>query len=402
MEQYIYTVKDEHGRPRTGVIEASDKRQASTMLHDKGMIVIRLEEKKPARDVLSLVRNFKGIGLGQLTNFTRQLSIMVNSGLSLTDALTILEKQTPDPSLKEVISSVTKDVQGGANFANALAKHKKVFSPAYTNMIKSGEASGTLDQVLNKLADALEKDREFKGKIEGAFIYPVIVVVAMMIVAFIVLVFVIPKLTSLYEDLGAQLPLPTKILLILSGILRNFWWLVIGGTFGGIFFLRRYRKTDIGGRQIDGLILKLPVMGKINSNTSLAVFTRTLGSLVGSGVPILEALKISGEVSSNALHKDSIKRATQSVEKGALLSAALTKDPLFPPIVSQMVSVGEETGKLDEVLTKLSRYFEGEVEQDIKGLTAALEPIIMIILGVMVAFLVISIILPIYKITSSL
>lgn len=402
MEQYIYTVKDQKGQARNGVIEATDKRQASTILHDRGLIVIKLEEKLAGRDLLTLIRDFRGIGLGPLANFTRQLSIMVTSGLSLTDSLSILEKQIPEPAFKEIIGSITKDVQGGANFAMALAKHKKVFSTAYVNMIKSGEASGTLDQVLNKLAEALEKEREFKSKIEGAFIYPAIVVIAMLIVTFVVLVFVIPKLTSLYTDLGAQLPLPTQILLLASKIVSQFWWAVIGGTILGVVLLRRYQKTEIGARQIDGLVLKIPVMGKINANTSLAVLTRTLGSLVGSGVPILEGLKISGDVASNALHQQSIRRATEAVEKGAVLSAALGKDPLFPPIVSQMVSVGEETGKLDEVLTKLAHYFEIEVEQDIKGLTAALEPIIMIILGVMVAFLVISIILPIYKITSSL
>lgn len=401
MEQYIYTVKDQRGKTKSGIIEAIDQRQASNMLHDRGLVVIKLESKQTGRDLMSLIQSFRGISLSDQANFTRQLSTMVTAGLNLLDALFILEKQASDPHFKEVIESIAKDVQGGASFANALSRHKNVFSPAFINMVRAGEASGTLDQVLNKLAEALERQREFDSKVKGAFIYPIIVIIAMIVVSFVILVFVIPRLTGLYKDLGTQLPLPTLILLQISSVVRYTWWLIIAGMVAGFIFFRRYAKTNVGSRQIDSIVMKIPLMGQISANTSMAVLTRTLGSLVGSGVPIIEALKISANVATNALHRESIVKASQAVEKGAVLSAILSKDPLFPPIVSQMISVGEETGKLDEVLEKLSQYFESEVEQSVKNLTAAIEPVIMVILGLMVAFLVISIILPIYKITSS-
>jgi type II secretory pathway component PulF len=267
--------------------------------------------------------------------------------------------------------------------------------------VRAGESSGTLDSVLSNLANTLEKDMEFQSKVKGAFIYPAIIVTAMILVSAVVLIFVVPKLTELYADLDIALPLPTVILMFVSDMAVRFWWLAIILGVIGFSVLRKYRQTPQGSLIIDKLILKLPIMGKLNRDSSLTELTRTMGALAGAGVPILESLKISSSVATNAVHRQAVTRASTLVEKGAQLSKAIAADEIFPPIIPQMISVGEETGKMDEVLNKLSHFYELEVEHQVKNLTTALEPIIMIILGIGVALLVISIILPIYNITSA-
>ncbi len=396
MQQFNYIVKDPKGLTKKGVVEAIDSRQASTALHERGYVVIKIEEKKAAFEL-----HFGGIGLGPVANFTRQLATMVSSGLPLTESLVVLEKQTENTRLKEVIRQLADDIQGGQTFAGSLAKHPNEFSLAYINIVKAGESSGTLDKVLAKLADNLEKEREFQAKVKGAFVYPAIILVAMGLVIGVILIFVMPKLTELYTQMNIDLPLPTKIMIALSHFATNFWWLVILILVGASIALRRYRKTEAGAMVIDSLILRFPIFGKLNRDSSLTEFTRTLSALIAAGVPILEGLKISSDVATNATHRLAIKRASSLVEKGAQLSKAIGQDATFPAIIPQMIAVGEETGKIDDVLNKVANYFELEVEHQVKNLTSALEPLIMIVLGVMVALLVISIILPIYNITSA-
>lgn len=402
MEQFRYNAKDQQGDPRAGVIEAVDIRQASSLLHDMGFVVIKIVPKKEGVSLSNVIRRFRGTSTASVANFTRQLATMINAGLSLIDALSILEKQISDRTMQNTINEVAKDIQAGGTFASALGKHSGIFSLSYISMIKAGEASGTLDQVLGRLADTLEKQREFESKVKGAFIYPIIVLVAMLIVALIVLLFVVPRISVLYKDLSVGLPLPTKILIFMSDSVRNFWWALIFMPPAIYYALKTFRKTPEGKQIIDEVTLKIPVMGRMNEYTSFTELTRTLGSLVGSGVPILDALKIAGDVATSAVHQKALKDVAKLVEKGGQVSAAFSQQEVFPPIIPQMIAVGEETGKLDEVLSKLAHYFEVEVEQQVKNLTAALEPLIMIVLGIGVAGLVISIILPIYKITSAL
>ncbi|MDP2671381.1 MAG: type II secretion system F family protein [bacterium] len=397
MEQYTYLVKDDKGLTKQGIIEAADPRAASAILHERGFVVISIEEKSKAL----AFSFFKGVSLSVQANFTRQLATMITSGLPLSDSLVVLKKQTENQKMLEIITNIADDIQAGSTFSAALAKHADVFSAAYINIVKAGEASGTLDKVLQDLADNLEKEREFQGKVKGAFVYPVIILIAMALVTGIIMIFVVPKLTDLYVGLNISLPLPTLILIGLSKFLATFWWLLILVIVGLVIAYRRYRRTPQGALVIDRILMRLPVMGKLNRETSLTELTRTLGALVAAGVPILEALKISGEVATNAIHRQAVKRSATLVEKGAALSKAMAQEPEFPAILPQMVAVGEETGKMDDVLGKLSHYFEVEVEQQVKNLTTALEPIIMVVLGIMVGLLVISIILPIYSITSA-
>lgn len=391
MQQFTYIVKDKTGQTKKGIVEAVDSRAASAILHERGFLVIKIEDKKKEFNI-----SFGGVNLGAVANFTRQLSTMIASGLPLTDSLVVLQKQTENKQLQEIIVSVADDIQGGSTFAASLSKHPKAFSIAYVNIVKAGESSGTLDKVLLKLADTLEKDREFQAKVKGAFVYPAIIMIAMVLVVSIIMIFVVPKLSELYSQLNVDLPLPTKILMALSGFMVNFWWLVIILSVGASILFKRYRKTEAGALVVDRLILKIPIMGRLNRDTSLTEFTRTLSSLISAGVPILEGLKISGDVAGNATHRLAIKRAAVLVEKGTQLSKAIGQDDTFPAIVPQMISVGEETGKIDEVLSRVSNYFDLEVDHQVKNLTASLEPIIMIVLGIMVALLVISIIMPIY------
>ncbi|MDP2721013.1 MAG: type II secretion system F family protein [bacterium] len=397
MEEYTYSVVDKKGLTQSGIVQASSPKQAAIILHEKGFTVISIELKKKAFEI----NLFKGVKIGALSQFTRQLATMITSGLPLADSLVVLQKQTENKELQEITKQISEDIEGGANFSTALAKHAETFSLAYINVIKAGEASGTLDKVLLNLSDTLEKDREFQGKVKGAFIYPAIIMVAMSLVAAIILIFVVPKLSEVYKDLGIVLPLPTRILIALSGFLAKFWWLVIILIVVGSIALRRYRKTPEGALVVDRLLLKVPVMGKLNRDSSLTEFTRTLGALVAAGVPIIESLKIAGETATNATHRLAVENVSSLVEKGISLSKALAREETFPPLIAQMASVGEETGKMDEVLTKVSLFFEQEVEQEVKNLTTALEPIIMIVLGIMVGLLMISIVLPIYSITSA-
>jgi len=398
MEQYKYTVKDAKGLNRSGLIEAADPEAASSILHERGFVVISIERKGQGLPFLGFLKN---VNLSTQANFTRQLATMIVSGLPLTDALVVLQKQTENEKMREIITSLANEIQAGNTFASALAKHSNVFSAAYINIVRSGEASGTLDSVLQKLADNLEREREFQSKVKGAFVYPIIIMIAMALVTSIMMIFVVPKLTELYVSLKVNLPLPTIILIALSKFMSSFWWLIIIAIVGLTSAYRRYRKTPHGSLVIDTLLMKIPVMGKLNRDSSMTELTRTLGSLVGAGVPILEALKIAGEVATNAVHRQAVSRAATLVEKGTTLSKAIAQEAVFPPILPQMIAVGEETGKMDDVLEKLAHYFDVEVEQQVKNLTTALEPIIMVILGIMVALLVISIILPIYSITSA-
>src|SRR4030042_4048336 len=368
MQEFFYEVKDKQDETLMGVVEAVSTDQAAKILHEQGYTILKIQAKRKGLSLPFL----GGIGIGPISQFTRQLATMVTSGLPLADSLDVLKKQTENKNLQVVIEQIAESIQAGNPFSAALQKHPKVFSKAYINVVRAGEASGTLDKVLLRLADNLEKERQFQGEVRGAMIYPAIIVSAMVVVSMIVLVFVVPKLTEVYTGLDIPLPLPTIILMAVSGFMSRFWWLLVILAVAGIYTLRRYKATPEGALVIDRLILRLPVIGKLNRDSSLTEFTRTLSILVGAGVPILESLKIAGDTGTNAVHRDAASHVVALVEKGTPLSKSIEEFPTFPPIISQMTNVGEETGKMDEVLDKVSRFFEQEVEQQVKNLTAAI------------------------------
>ncbi len=398
---YTWRAKDLQGQTRSGRIEATDMRQAARILRDRGLVVVALIPKNALFDIQGLINKIHPAGLGEVVAFTRQLSTMINAGLPLTDSLVVLRDQTANTQVHEVVADVLLNVEGGSTLASALAKHPRMFSKIYVSLVKAGETAGVLDKVLLRLSDNLEKEREFKGKVKGALIYPAMIILAMLGVGFVMMVFVIPKLTSLYKDLGSQLPLPTQILIFTSGLFVNFWWLIIGLIFGFAFGFIKWKQTYSGQRRWDRLVFRIPIIGNLVKQIVLTEFARTLSLLIGAGVPIIEALNIVGEAVDNSIYQDAIIQSAKMVERGFPLALPITQNKDFPPILGQMIKTGEQTGKLDEILMRMASFFETESEQAVKGLTTAIEPIIMIILGIAVAFMILSIIMPIYQLTSS-
>lgn len=399
MKKFNYRAKDKKGKTLTGMVEARDEKQAVALLHERKLTVISLSPWRKRAVVESAVKIFQKASFGDVVNFTRQLSTMITAGLSLTDSLSILEIQL-NPAMGKIIGEVLRKVEGGKSLANSLAKHPKVFSKVYVALVRAGEAAGVLDKVLARLADNLEKQREFTSKVKGALVYPIIIIGGMVAVAVVMMIFVLPKMMVLYEEFEAELPMVTKILMGVSKFTTAFWWLGLALVFGLAYVFFLWKKTKIGQKQYSQLFFKIPILGSLNKKLILTEFTRTLGLLVGAGISIIEALNIVAETIGNEIYREEVASAAKKVERGLPLAVSLVESENFPPIVPQMIGVGEETGKVDEVLAKLSSYFEMEAEQAIKGLTTAIEPLIIILLGIGVGFLVIAIIMPIYNLTS--
>lgn len=399
MKRFNYKAKDKNGRLVTGEVEAADMKTAARLIHDKGLYVISIKAKVDSP--LDLIKRFRErITSKDVTTFTRQLSTMINAGLPITESLLILRSQSKG-SMQKIVAQILADVEAGESFSDSLAKHPKLFSPTYIALVKSGEVGGVMDAVLLRLAENLEKQDEFTSKVKGALIYPVIIIIGMVIVGFVMMVFVIPRLTSLYTDFNATLPGPTRVLIALSNFFVHFWFVIIALVAGGFYLFKLYKETKAGREKIDELMFKIPVYGELSRQIMLTELTRTLSLMVGSGVPILEALNITSGVVNNTVISSALKDAAKQVEKGFPIAYSFARHPeAFPFILSQMIAVGEETGKMDEVLTKVSHIFEVESSEAVKGLTAAIEPLIMIILGLGVGFLVIAVILPIYNLTS--
>lgn len=344
---------------------------------------------------------FDKISFNDVVDFTRQIAIMLNAGLTLVDSFSILKKQVAKPAIQKLLTDIDSEIKSGNTFSYALKKYPQYFPNLYIALIKSGEASGKLGEILLKLAENLEKEREFKGKLKGALTYPALVVVAMIIVMFIMVTFVIPKLLGLYKDFKVELPLSTQILIAVSNFCTQFWPAIILGSFFGFIFLQRYFKTPVGRLMVDKLMFKMPVVSNVIKISALVNATRTLSILIGSGVSILEALSIIIDTTDNVIYQKAFKNILKQVEKGQSLGSALDQEGIFPPILVQMALVGEQTGHLDDTLMRLSKYFEMESELAIKAVTTLIEPAILVFLGVGVGFLVMSVITPIYNLTSS-
>lgn len=397
MQLFSYTAKSDVGKTIKGKVEARNERHAVQVLRAKNLIVIKIHADKPAMSLT--IPFFNRIKSDDLVQFTNQLSTMLNSGLPLTDALALLKSQSK-PTMSSLLDEIAQDVQGGSSLTDALIKHPEVFSSVYVSLVRAGEASGKLDDILLRLAENEDKRREFKAKTKGAMVYPVIVLIAMVGVMVMMMMFVIPQLAEMYTSFDAELPFITQVLISMSDFMRSFWWLLAALILGGIFGYRNYYKTAIGRKQIDGALLKVPIFGSLREKTVLTEFTRTLALLVGAGVSILESLSIVASAMNNVIFQDAVNRAAKGVEKGMPLAAMLAKQQVFPVLMSQMVAVGEETGQMEQVLMKVSKYFESDVEHLIKNLTTAMEPAIMVLLGAMVAFIVLGVLTPLYKLTT--
>jgi type IV pilus assembly protein PilC len=396
--RYKAITKD--GKVSQGLLDAKDIGETAGYLRARGLVPISIT--RIDNQLWASLPFFNAVKSTDLIIFTRQLSSMLTSGLTLMRALEILKEQVTTQTLVEVITSIIADVQEGKTFAQAIEKYPKVFSHIYVSIIKAGEESGLLDKVLLRLADNLEKQSKLKGTVKSALMYPAIVITMMAGVMIVMMVFVLPQLTILYKNLGVGLPLPTQIVVGFSNIVVATWPIILAGLAILMFFYRKWSKTTDGRLVIDSLMLKLPIFGKLIEQSILAEFARTLGLLVGTGTLVVDALLETAETTGNVNYKNAITAVSKQVEKGVSVGDALAYYPLFPPLLIQLVKIGEQTGKVDETLGKASEYFEREVDGKVKTLTTAMEPFIMIILGVGVAFLIISVITPIYSLISSI
>lgn len=398
MPFFKYSAKNKFGENIKGKVEARAIDQAASLLSSRGLLVIKLDPL--VRDSFSFLKSMTGgVKFDDVVNLTRQMATMITAGLPLAGALNILVRDGKSEVTK-IVAVILQDVEGGHSFADALAKHPKVFSRLYVQLVKAGEAGGVLDTVLERLADNMEKEKEFKAKTKGALIYPIIVVIAMFAVGIIMMIFVIPKLTEMYKDFGSELPFLTRGLIGISDAMVKYWYVMAVAIGGLIVAYKNFAKTEKGKYKIDEIKLKIPIFGELGKKVTLTEFTRTLSLLLGSGISLLEAISIVTESVENVVYRTALQDVNKQVEKGSSLSGSLSHYEMFPTILHQMMSVGEETGKLDEVLKKLSAYFEQESEHAIKNMTTAIEPMIMIVLGLGVGAMVIAVIMPIYNLTS--
>lgn len=396
----LYKAATQEGKIVHGLIEAKDVSEAASYLRSHQLLPITIEQQKdnPLQQILTFHRH---VNRSDLVFFTRQVASMLTSGLTLMESLHVLKKQIKKQAASDLVDKIITEIEGGSTFSQAIASYPSIFSSIYISLIKSGETSGLLDKVMVRLADNLEKEQKLRSQIRGALLYPIIIIVMMIVVIFIMMLFVIPQLSVLYESLTIELPFATQILIGMSNFTITFWPLIIGTMLASIFIVKRWHRTTSGRKQLDAAVLRFPIFGRIMRFRILTEVSRTFGLLIGSGEPVVDSLTQVKTITGNVLYENAMSRIASQVEKGVSIGDAFNASSLFPPLLVQMIRVGEQTGKLDENLGRAGEYFEREVEQNVKTLTTAIEPFIMAVLGLGVAFLLIAVITPLYKITSS-
>ncbi len=395
---YNWKGRTNKGEILSGEYTCEDRKGVGDYLR-KRRIVITSIKKKPKEIQLGFLKKTK-VGVKDLSVFTRQFATMVNAGLPLVQCLDILSRQLDKPHFKIVVQQVTTDVEGGSTLAEALEKHPKVFSDLFVNMIAAGEAGGILDVILGRLAVFLEKADALQRKVKGAMTYPTIVLTVAGGACIFMLMFVIPVFAKMFSDFGGVLPAPTRIVMGLSDFLKAYWWALGGGAAILTFAFKRYRATPKGKMVTDRLALRIPVLGTVLRKSSVARFTRTLGTLIGSGVPILQGLEITSKTAGNAVIQKAIQDTAVSISQGDTIAKPLKDSGVFPPMVVQMIGVGEQTGALDEMLNKIADFYDDEVDSAVEALTAAIEPIMIVVMGTMVGGMLVAMYLPMFKMSS--
>ncbi|MDR7463730.1 MAG: type II secretion system F family protein, partial [Armatimonadota bacterium] len=385
-----------------GTIEADNDAVVVDRLREMGFFITNLERAQERRDVGELLQGMFGVGLKDLAIFSRQFSTMVNAGLSLVRVLSILEQQTSNKKLREVAAQVRLDVEAGRPLSEALARHPKVFSSLYVNMVKAGETGGVLDEVLNRIATFLEKEQALRQKVKAAMVYPALLTVAALGGLMFMTVVILPQFQNLFRELGGEgsLPLPTQIAMATSVVIRRFWYLVFGGIILLVWGLRRYLRTPQGRARYDRLKLRLPALGDLNRKIVVARFSRTLGTLIASGVPIMQSLEVVAKAIDNTVIGEAVDAVRASIREGQTIAIPLQFSGVFPPMVVQMAKVGEETGQLEQMLEKVADFYDVEVETTVQSLTSLLEPMLIIFMGVVVGAMVISLYLPIFSLAT--
>ncbi len=402
MPTYRYSAMDPSGRTVSGTLEADSFELVRAKLSDLSYHVLTIRQAKSGNSLKEAFSNMQRVKLRDLVMFSRQFATMIDAGLSVVKCLDILQKQTRNPKMKEVIGEVKRDVAGGMSLTEALQKHPKIFSPLYVNMIRSAEAGGILDLVLDRLSGFLEKEQETRNKIKSAMTYPAVVFCFAMLMVMGLLFFVLPKFKGIFETMGLDLPLTTKILLNSSTYMQRYWYIGLVLTVGSVVLLKMFARTDRGKLAIDSAKLRVPIFGDLILKTCVSRFARTFGTLISSGVPVLRALEIVSETAGNRVIADTVVRASRSIKEGEKISTPLFGSKIFPVMVTQMIAIGEETGRLDQMLTKVSNFYDDEVDNTLKSLTSLIEPLMIVGLGLIVGFIAVSVISPIYSLVGSI
>jgi type IV pilus assembly protein PilC len=393
MPTFTYTARAVNGELKTATIDAATREDVVAQLRRQRLTVVKVDDAGDAKKKAT----GGGIKMRDIVIFTRQFSTMINSGLPLVQALDILAKQSENKSLQAVTRAVVFDVESGHTVADALRKHPKAFSDLYVNMVAAGEAGGILDTILMRLATFMEKNDNLVRKVKGAMIYPGVIMSVAAIAISILLIFVIPVFESMFGQVGLALPLPTRVVIGLSAFLRGMGGIIVlASAVGGFFLLKQYYATPNGKLQIDKLMLSFPVLGDVLRKSAVSRFTRTLGTLISSGVSILDGLEITAKTAGNRVIQDAIMASRASIAGGDTISAPLAKSAVFPPMVISMIAVGESTGGLDEMLAKIADFYDEEVDAAVSGLLSLLEPVMIVFLGVVVGGMVVAMYLPIF------
>lgn len=393
MSLYSYVAKDSQGMRLTGLIESSGEQDAIATLHKRNLIVISVKEEKARKIAEGAVK------LDDLVIFSRQLATMVESGITLVQALSILSEQAESKTLSGVTLKIKEDIESGSSLYEALNKHPKIFSNLYVNMVKAGEASGLLDEILDRLAGYLEKSSALQRKVKSSLVYPIVVICMAVLITIVLLVKVVPTFKGIFASLGGTLPLPTQVLILISDTLRRFFPFVVGGFVIIGFVFKKYIDTPRGRYQLDTGLLRMPLFGPLLRKVVVAKFSRTLSTLVRSGVPILNALEIVGKTSGNLVVEEAVMNARTSIKEGEPIADPLSKSGVFPPMVVRMISVGEQTGQLEKMLTKIADFYDEQVDAAVSGLTSMIEPVVIGFLGIVIGGIVIALFMPIFKIT---
>jgi type IV pilus assembly protein PilC len=401
MSTYVFKAMDLAGVKARGELEADSKQAVSDQLKQRGMIVLEIADKHSSREIeLSFMKSVKA---GELAVFSRQLSTMISSGMSILRALYVLEWQTESKFLKETIVEVRKDVEAGLSLSDAMARHPKVFSPLFVAMAQAGEAGGVLEDALMRVADQLEKDASLRRQIKSAMVYPALVVIFAVGVMMALVAFLVPVFEGVFKEFGGELPKITQVSVFLSHAVTGYWWLIFLLTGGTIVAFLRWKKSSWGRPQWDHFRLRIPMkIGAIVQQVAVARWSRTLSSLTSAGVPLLLALDITGRTGGNVAVEEAMDGVIASVKRGGTIAAPLAQAPIFPAMVTHMVGVGEETGALDSMLDKVADFYEDQVEASVKALTSILEPIMIIVIGGIVGFIVISMYLPLFTVYNNI
>lgn len=401
MSTYSYLALENTGSRAKGELDGDNADAVSELLRQRGMIPLSVDLKRAAWNLE--IKMFERVKARDMVIFSRQFATMISSGMTVLRALSVLELQTDNDKFKEVLAQVRTDVEGGASLSEAMEQHPRVFSRLFVALVNAGEIGGILEDALERAADQLEKDDKLRRAVKSAMVYPAVVISFALIVVLALVAFLVPVFAGVLDDFGGKMPTITKITVAMSHAVTSYWWAGIGIVAATIFVVRRYVRTEQGRRNKDKLFLKMPMkIGAIVQKVAIARWSRTLGTLAAAGVPLLQAVEITGRTSGNSVVEDVMSEVSESIRRGGTLAAPLREAPVFPPMVSHMVGVGEETGDLDAMLSKVADFYEDEVDAAVKALMSILEPVLIVVIGGAVGFIVISMYLPLFAVYDSI